>query len=171
MISTESSGNREVLVVLDELLGRMDDMSPALLEIGEDQMHSVKRRFATATAPDGSAWAPNKQSTIDAYLGVFKGSYKKDGSVSKKGAARTASKKPGTGETKALQTTINYQLLGTDTVAIGSPQVYAAMFNFGGTKAAFPNLWGDIPAREAFGFSEADQANILDIVRSYLLGA
>ncbi|WP_219213321.1 phage virion morphogenesis protein [Variovorax boronicumulans] len=170
MISADSRGSREVLVVLDQLLGRMDDMRPALLEIGEDQTQSVKRRFTTATAPDGSAWAPNKQSTMDAYLGLFKGSHKKDGSLSKKGTARTAAKKPGTGETKALQTTINYQLQGADTVAIGSPMVYAAMFNFGGTRSQFPHLWGDIPAREAFGFSDDDRANILNVVESYLLG-
>jgi phage gpG-like protein len=27
---------------------------------------------------------------------------------------------------------------------------YAAMQNFGGTKAEFPHLWGDIPARAFF---------------------
>ena len=166
--SIQSNG---VLTVLGRLLDRMDDMSPALMEIGEDMVESVKLRFATATAPDGSPWAPNTQTTLDMYLGLFKGSHKKDGSLSKKGAARSAAKRPLTGETKALATTINYQLEDAHTVAIGSPMVYAAMQNFGGTRELFPNLWGDIPARVFLGFSAADQANIIDIVQSYLLDA
>lgn len=171
MIDLQQRGAREVALVLDQLVQRMDDLTPALAEIGEDQVESIKGRFATAKAPDGTPWAPNSQVTLDAYLGLFKGSHKKDGSLSKKGQARAASKKPGTGETKALQSTINYQLEGADTVSIGSPMIYAAMFNFGGTKAQFPNLWGDIPAREFLGFSDSDRANITQIVQSYLLGA
>lgn len=171
MITTEQRGARQVILMLDQLVQRMDDMSPALAEIGEDLVESIKGRFATAKAPDGTPWAPNSQVTLDAYLGLFKGSHKKDGSLSKKGQARAASKKPGTGETKALQSTINYQLEGQHTVSVGSPMVYAAMFNFGGTRDAFPHLWGDIPAREFLGFSDADRANIVDIVQSYLTGA
>lgn len=171
MITTEQRGGRQVVLVLDQLVERMDDMRPALAEIGEDMVESIKGRFASATAPDGTPWAPNSSVTVDAYLGRFKGSHKKDGSRSKKGEARAASKKPGTGETRALQGTINYQFEGNTSISIGSPLVYAAMFNSGGTKAQFPNLWGDIPAREFAGFSDSDRANITDIVQSYLLGA
>ena len=171
MINIEQRGARQVVLVLDQLVERMDDMSPALAEIGEDLVESMKGRFASAKAPDGTSWAPNSPVTIAAYLGLFKGGHKKDGSLSKKGEARAASKKPGTGETRALQTTINYQLDGQDTVSIGSPLVYAAMFNFGGTKAEFPHLWGDIPAREFAGVSDDDRANILDVVQSYLMGS
>lgn len=171
MINIEQRGARQVVLVLDQLVERMDDMSPALAEIGEDLVESMKGRFASAKAPDGTPWAPNSPVTIAAYLGLFKGSHKKDGSLSKKGQQRVASKKPGTGETKALQTTINYQLESNDTVSVGSPLVYAAMFNFGGTREQFPNLWGDIPAREFAGVSDADRQNILEIVGSYLLGA
>ena len=36
----------------------------------------------------------------------------------------------------------------TDSSAlVGSNKPYAAMMHFGGTKAEFPHLWGDIPAR------------------------
>ena len=168
----ESSVNAQgVLSILGGVMGRMDNLQPALAEIGEDMTESMKRHFADAKAPDGTPWARNSDVTVAMYLGLFKNSHKKDGTLSKRGAARAASKKPGTGETKALQTTINYQLEGQDTVSIGSPMVYGAMFNYGGTREAFPHLWGDIPAREFAGFSDADRANIVEIVGTYIVGA
>ena len=154
---------------LGELNSRLKDLRPAFAEIGEDMVTSTKRRFATATTPEGSPWAPNSSVTVDRYLGVFKTSHKKDGTLSKAGAARSASKKPLTGETKALQSTINDQLDGSTGVRIGSPMVYAAMQQFGGTKAKFPHLWGDIPARPFLGVSAADADNIVEIVGSYLV--
>lgn len=33
------------------------------------------------------------------------------------------------------------------TAVVGSNKPYAAMMHFGGSKASFPHLWGDIPAR------------------------
>lgn len=163
--------DRQVLEALHGLVKRGQNLEPAMREIGEDITESTKRRFATATDPDGTPWAPNStETTIPRYLGAFGGSHKKDGTLSKSGAARSAAKKPLTGETKALQTTINYQLDGPNSVRIGSPMVYAAMQQFGGTKAEFPHLWADIPARPFLGISEADKTNILDIVGSYLMG-
>ncbi len=161
--------DRQVLDLLAELSRKCANLKPAMKEIGEDLMASTKARFATARAPDGTPWEANSPVTIDRYLGVFSGSYKKDGSLSKRGTARTAAKKPLTGETKALQTTINYQLDGNSSVRIGSPMVYAAMQQFGGTKAQWLHLWGDIPARPFLGASDADKTNILDIIGSYLV--
>lgn len=161
--------DRQVLDTLNQLVGRAKNLRPAFVEIGEDLVDSTRRRFATATAPDGTPWAPNSQVTIDRYLGVFKGSHKKDGSLSKAGQARTASKKPLTGETKTLQSSINYQLDGDVGVGIGSPKVQAAMMQFGGTEAQFPHLWGDIPGRIFLGVSSADKQNILEIIGSYLV--
>ena len=161
--------DKQVLDMLGELSKRCINLQPAMKEIGEDITESTKRRFATATDPEGTPWAPNStETTIPRYLGAFGGSHKKDGTLSKRGEARSAAKKPLTGETKALATTINYQLVGSSAVSIGSPMVYAAMQQFGGTKAEFPHLWADIPARPFLGISEVDKANILDIVGSYL---
>jgi phage virion morphogenesis protein len=160
--------DRQVLDLLTELSRKTSNLQPAMKEIGEDIVASTKRRFATATGPDGTPWQANSSVTIDRYLGLFSGSHKKDGSLSKRGAARSSAKKPLTGETRALQTTINYQLVGSTGVSIGSPMVYAAMQQFGGTKAQFPHLWGDIPARPFLGMSDADKSNILVIIGSYL---
>ncbi len=168
MITIEVN-DTQVLAVLAKLGRRCSNLKPAMKEIGEDMVESTKRRFATATSPDGTPWAANSEVTIARYLGQFSGSHKKDGSLSKRGAARSAAKNPLTGETKTLQSTINYQLEGNSAVHIGSPKVYAAMQQFGGTKAQWPHLWGDIPARPFLGVSDLDKANILDIVGSYLV--
>lgn len=168
MISIQVN-DRQVLDTLNQLVSRAQNLRPAFAEIGEDLVDSTKRRFATATGPDGTPWAPNSSVTVDRYLGIFKGSHKKEGTLSKAGQARSAAKKPLTGETRALQTTINYQLQGAVGVSIGSPMVYAAIQQFGGTKSQFPHLWGDIPARPFLGVSQADKANILDIMGSYLV--
>lgn len=161
--------DKQVLDMLAELSRRMTNLQPAMKEIGEDIVASTKRRFASSTGPDGTPWEANSPVTVARYLGVFSGSHKKDGTLSKRGAARSAGKKPLIGETKTLSSTINYQLNGTSAVHIGSPKVYAAMHQFGGTKAQFPHLWGDIPARPFLGISEPDKANILDILGTYLV--
>ena len=161
--------DRQVLDALNQLAARTKNLRPALMEIGEDLVESTKRRFATATAPDGSPWAANSQVTVERYLGIFKNSYKKDGSLSKAGQARSTGKKPLTGESKDLAKTINYQVRGATGVSIGSPVVYAAMHQFGGTKGQFPHLWGNIPARPFLGVSTEDKANILDIIGTYLV--
>lgn len=160
--------NRSGLDYLQALIARGQNLRPVLAEIGEDMAESTKRRFSTAKAPDGTPWAPNSASTIGAYSNMF--ARKKDGTLSNKAQAKIAGKKPLTGETRALATTINYQLQDDNAVSIGSPMVYAAMHQFGGKKSDFPHLWGDIPARPFLGASEADKTNIADLVRSYMLG-
>lgn len=163
--------DKQVLDMLGELSRRCNNLQPAMQEIGEDIVASTKRRFATATAPDGTPWAPNStQTTIPFYLGAFGGSHKKDGTLSKAGEKRSAAKKPLTGDSKRLGTTINYQLDGTSGMRIGSPAEYAAMQQFGGVTSPNSMIPGKIiPARPFLGISEADKINILDIVGSYLI--
>lgn len=181
MITIEVN-DTQVLSVLAELGRRCSNLKPAMKEIGEDMVESTKRRFATATSPDGTPWAPNSATTLIMFGNSLLGhrnkkgersyTYSKAGGVlNSKGMDRLVNKKPLIGETKTLQTTINYQLEGGSAVHIGSPKVYAAMQQFGGTKAQWPHLWGDIPARPFLGVSDLDKANILDIVGSYLASA
>ena len=103
------------------------------------------------------------------------------GSLTKSSATKLASKKPGTGTTGTLKSTINFQVHGEDTVGIGSPMVYAGTFNYGAKsgefgfgmyatrQGSFPIPWGDIPARQFLGMSAADKANVVELVRSYML--
>lgn len=171
--------DRSGLDYLHALVGRAQDMRPVLMEIGEDMAESTKARFATATSPDGTAWAPNTALTLARYSSLF--ARKKDGDFTKASAAKLAGKKPGTGETRMLGTTINYQVQGADAVGIGSPMVYAGTFHYGAKSGefgfgiyatrngSFPIPWGDIPARPFLGASDEDQTNIVRLVRSYLL--
>ena len=165
---TVKFNDRQVQDTLSQLTTKAQNLRPAFAEIGEDLTETTKRRFNTATAPDGKAWAANSAVTIARYLGNYGKSFKKDGSLSKAGAARSASKKPLTGETRTLASTINYQLNGKSSVSVGSPKVQAAMMQYGGTKAQFPHLWGNIPARPFLGVSSTDRTNILDILADYL---
>ena len=171
--------DRSGLDYLHGLLERAQDMRPVLMEIGEDMAESTKARFATATSPDGTAWAPNTALTLARYSSLF--ARKKDGDFTKASAAKLAGKKPGTGETRMLGTTINYQVQGADAVGIGSPMVYAGTFHYGAKSGefgfgiyatrngSFPIPWGDIPARPFLGASDEDQTNIVRLVRNYLL--
>lgn len=161
--------DRQVLDTLNQLVNRAKNLRPAFAEIGEDLLDTTKRRFNAATSPDGTPWAANSPVTISRYLGTKDSNFKKDGSLSKRGQANSSAKKPLTGETKSLQSKINYQLQGGLGVSIGSPMVYAAMQQFGGTKSKFPHLWGNIPARPFLGISPADKTNILDILGTYLI--
>lgn len=157
----------QVRAALQRLRARTDNLAPVLKAIGEDLVESTKQRFGSSTAPDGTPWAPNSQVTISRYLGLSRGNFKKDGSLSKKGEARQSSKKPLTGETGALAGQIHYQVTG-NVLEVGSSMEYAAMQQFGGKKADFPNLWGDIPARPFLGLSAGDIAGIEQTVLDYL---
>ncbi len=52
---------------------------------------------------------------------------------------------------------------------IGTNMVYGAMMHFGGSKSAYPNLWGDIPARPYLGMKAGDKPILLQMVGQYLM--
>ena len=154
---------------------KMANPRPMLLGIGEDLVESTKQRFTTSTAPDGSRWASNSSVTMARWMSGMKGLHRKDGSLTKKGAARLGSKKPLIGRSKMLSHTIDYQLRGRDTLLVGSPLEYASTHQFGAEQGAFgrtkrggPIPWGDIPPRPFLGVSSADRDNVIDIVRRFL---
>ena len=172
--------NRSGLDYLQGIVARSQNLRPLLLEIGEDLTESTKKRFDTATDPDGNAWAPNSEVTLARYGSLF--ARKKDGSLTKASAQKLASKKPGTGETRMLATTINYQVRGEDAVGVGSPMIYAGTFHYGAKSGefgfgihatrngSFPIPWGDIPSRRFLGLSSVDKVNVAELVRSFMLG-
>lgn len=140
----------EIRRVLQRLIDAAINPRPALLEIGEDLIDSTKKRFGSESGPDGVPWARNAPSTVK----------------------RKGRDQPLTGSGKdskgTLMDQINYQLFGNDTLEVGSPTVYAAMQQFGGAKAQFPHLWGDIPARPFIGISDADEEEIINTFNKYL---
>jgi phage virion morphogenesis protein len=141
--------DRDVLTALQDLQRSAGDLRPALAEIGEVLIESTKQRFGSQTGPDGQPWPENSPVTIE----------------------RKGRNQPLTGETGNLMDAIYYNLVGNDALEIGSPMQYAAMQQFGGTKAEFPFLWGDIPARPFLGVSDEDRDEILTIVRTHLENA
>jgi len=146
MLSISINGLEQSANYLQRLKLRAGNLRPAMLEIGEVLTESTKQRFETGTAPDGSVWASNSNTTL-----LYK-----------------AGDKPLVNY-GYLAESIHYQSLGNTGVAIGTNKVQAAMMQFGGTKAQFPHLWGDIPARPYLGLSADDGQDILEILAEYLL--
>lgn len=144
-VEIDDRGIREALLNLLAVTSNLDD---ALTEIGEELVERTKRRFGTMTAPSGRRWADNSPVTIE----------------------RKGRNQPLTGY-GTLGEQIHAQLLGDNTLVVGSNMEYAAMQQFGGTKAEFPHLWGDIPARPFLGISADDRDEILAILRAHLRDA
>lgn len=137
---------QEIDRVLGVLMQKLANPRPLLLEIGEEVVDSTHKRFETSTDPEGNPWQENSDVTLE----------------------RKSGNKPLI-DTHTLFGSIHYQLLGGDTVVIGTNMEYAAMMQFGGSKDDFPHLWGDIPARPYLGISDADEQTILALTKDYLL--
>lgn len=142
----------QISTALGRVAAALTDPTPMFQDLGEYLIKSTKDRFPTGKAPDGSIWAPKSATTLEAY-----------------GARKTnrMDTRPLFGPSKMLSQQIFYQAY-PDRVAWGSPMVYAAMMQFGGTRSAFPHLWGNIPARPFLGLSAEDQPAILGIIADYL---
>lgn len=137
--------NRRVLGALNGLLQRSEDLRPAFQEMGEYFIESTKRRFASKTAPDGSKWTDNS-------------------AVTEESKGRND---PLIGESRRLSNEIHYRA-DARSVSWGSSLVYAGMQQNGGLKAAYPHLWGNIPARPFLGLSSDDENVALEILQEYL---
>ncbi len=67
-------------------------LAAPLKDIGEHLAETARQRFVTSTAPDGSRWAPNAEST---YLGMLGAKdLRKDGRINARGTRRVAGKRP-----------------------------------------------------------------------------
>jgi phage virion morphogenesis protein len=173
-IEVQVTGER-VLAWAKRLAQTAANPASLLKAIGEDLTESTKQRFGTSTAPDGSKWAPNRASTLDALLGK-QHRYKKGdrkGYLNTAGHKVVGSKKPLIGQTRHLSTEIHYAVNkgGSAWELIwGSPKEQAAMMQYGGKKSQFSHLWGDIPARPFLGLSAADMTNIETTTDEWLDG-
>ena len=168
-IHFDLQGLKAVQARLDRLgeLGATE-LRPLLEEIGETVASQTKQRFDDQTAPDGTAWAPSQRATDD------------DGQILvDKGILKNA---------------IGYQV-GSGQVQIGTNVVYGAVHQLGsadepvkvpahqrritqafGRELRFP-VWVDvgaysfvqnIPARPYLGLSDADEAEIGQVVDDFI---
>ncbi|MEO6917571.1 MAG: phage virion morphogenesis protein [Collimonas sp.] len=147
--------SQEVDAAIAGLLHAVGDLTPFYKDAGEHLVNTTKRRFETSTAPDGTPWAPNSAVTL----------------------ARKKGTKPLIGETRELSTAIHY-VIDADGLMVGSNKIYAAAQQFGmvrgyagQNKRNAPIPWGDIPAREYLGLSDADEVEILALAVDHLKNA
>lgn len=157
--------NRSVLDALGQLAGRVDNLAPALSEIGERLTETTQARFNTSTAPDGQRWKQNAPATILGYLGGKAGVYGKTGKITKKGMGYAQNKKTLVAS-GLLQDSIHWQLI-PDGVAVGTDR-FADAWDSGAAVHQFGSINGKIPARPFLGVSDDDERTILDIVAGYL---
>lgn len=153
----------QVTEALQELQGRMTDMTKPMDDIGELLIRTTRERFGEGKSPDGVPWAAKSLATIEAYR-------RRAG----KGVNTRVDTRPLHGPSGALQSTI-FKRTGPDFVEVGSPQVYAAVMQFGALEGAFgqtgtgsPIPWGTIPARPFLGISDTDRTAILEILTEWL---
>jgi len=148
--------------VIAEALGeasrRLGDMTPIHEDIGDYVVRVTKERFKAGIDPDGNAWTPKKQATIDRY--------KERGDGDRPD--------PLIGPSKRLSSEIA-QYADAQGVEVGSALEYSAVMQDGAKQGAFGNdsrnhplPWGDIPARVWLGLSDEDEAAIIDIADAHL---
>ncbi|MBL1267643.1 MAG: phage virion morphogenesis protein [Halomonas sp.] len=130
---------------IQDLINKGEDLTAPMKSIGEEMINSTQQRFRDKEAPDGTPWAPNSPVT-----------------EKRKGHGRVLE-----GESNELAKQFSYSAT-SDSVEWGSLMVYAPMMHWGGTKAEFPHLWGDIPGREIIGQSDDDEDEVLAILADHL---
>lgn len=118
---------------LDRLAERAAAPAPALKAVGEALYRMTRRTFETSTDPWGRRWAPNRPSTLQGWLARKSGAFsKRDGRLTRKGAAHAMAKRPLIGEGRFLSAaSLHYGVTG-NVLTLGSAAVYAAIHQFGG---------------------------------------
>lgn len=185
---TITMDDSEVRGYLQKLSRKTSDMSPAMRGMGELLVASTKERFTSGKAPDGTPWAPNKATTINAFLqdkgrkkdkltgkkGNWKKGYTRKGRLSAKSWGIIGAKRPLIGHTRRLGSHIHYRAT-KNSVFVGSSLVYSAVQHFGAQKGSLgrtrrggPVPWGDIPARNYLGLSAIDRHNLIHYISRYL---
>ena len=150
-----------------EMLGRMrenlQNLRPALLEIGEHLQGSVEERFRTETDPEGNPWEPLSDFT--------KANKRGDQILTESGGS-------------GLRGSIHYRV-GRDFLEQGTNKIYGAIHQLGGTIKARGGALAigrpdgafalvkqvTIPARPYLGLSDDDRQVIDEILQRHALPA
>jgi len=130
----------DITHALGELEKVTTDLTPTLKLIGRKLVESTEQRFLDRRGPDGTPWLGNADSTI----------------------ARKGFDHPLVGGTQDGDTGRRTQMLQHMNHAQVQDNVLLVGKQFGGTKADFPHLWGDIPARPFIGLSDADREMVVE---------
>ena len=165
--------------VLDVLNRIMQSFTPAgmrgaMLEIGEELAESTRRRFETASDPEGNPWPALKEGTVLAryryLLGEGRAIHEKKGANAGrlKTAAVPSLLRPldATGE---LKKSIRYQITdGGAGVEIGTNRTFSESKSVGAEVHQFGAKNGKIPARPFLGLSTDDKTTVLEILNELL---
>ncbi len=150
-----------VRAALDRVAAAVTDLQPVMQDIGEEMVVSTKERFLAGTTPEGAAWAPKSETTIEHY----------------RRRGDPVDPRPLFGPTRRLSSEIFSQASATD-VEWGSNLIQAAVMQFGAAKGAFGTNaaggsipWGDIPARPFLGVSDDDRDSIRALLDDWLTQA
>lgn len=135
----------EVRAALAALSARVTNLRPFMQALGEDVVERARQRFVTGTGPDGQRWRPNTQTTVLVYL-ARRGGFGKRGRITARGQTLAITKRPLIGESGDLRRQFHVTS-DAHSVIVANSAVYAAIQQFGGSRARYPHLWGDIPAR------------------------
>lgn len=141
----------QVSLALQALLDVTGHLEPALDAIGLYIESSILQNFRDQHEPDGTPWQELSETTLE--------NRRQDGV----GAEILR-------DTGRLNNSITHNV-DDDFVEVGTNVVYANMMHFGGKKADFPWLWGDIPARPFVGTSDDDNEEIAMILRRFIVGS
>jgi phage virion morphogenesis protein len=152
--------DRQVKAALHNLRLDLADMRPAMAGIGQVLVTETDLAFRGQKDPWGQAWARLSEVTL-----------KRRRQGNGKGSNKILR------DTGRLANSINHHSDKTS-VTVGTNVVYAAMHQFGGTKAQWPHLWGNIPARPFLPIRNGrvdlppdTLEDILDVVRHHLSAA
>ncbi|MCX7067328.1 MAG: phage virion morphogenesis protein [Methylococcales bacterium] len=139
----------QVDALLAQLVHRSDHLDPVLTAIGHTVNQLIRSTFVDLKTPEGSPWKQLSPVTI---------------------SRRTNHSHVPLMDTGMLSDSIAYQMTGA-AVEIGTNAKQAAMMNFGGTKAQFGHLWGDIPARQFMPTEHLPvtwEQDVIEVIEDYL---
>lgn len=137
MISGELSGGDEIVRRLRNLYFDNEKMQKFSRLAGAEMVNRTEERFYNQHDLSRQPWLPSKRALEQ--------------------GGKTLR------DTGRLMASLTYIAL-PDGVTWGTNVIYARMMHYGGSKAMFPHLWGDIPARPFMGMNEDDNYAVLNII-------
>lgn len=137
MFDAELSGGDEIIRRLGDLYFDNQKMQKFSRMAGAEMVYQTEERFYNQYDLQRQPWLPSLRAIED------------EGDTLR--------------DTGRLMASLTYIAL-PDGVKWGTNVVYARMMHYGGKKAIFPHLWGDIPARPYMGMNDNDRASVLNII-------
>jgi phage virion morphogenesis protein len=141
--------DQQILAALRQLTVIANNLAPVFPEIGEQLKINATERFVQQVDPDDNPWHELSDVTK---------------------ARKTQNTNKILVESTDLMRLLRYQINGDD-LEFGTDRIYGAMMQFGGTKAQYSHLWGDIPARPYLGISNKDKTDVLTILSRHIQAA